>query len=77
MLFGRVKPGAAIESYHCKCFSILTLLRVVDNSSDRPWKILFIFGDQISEDDRREPALDQQAHEIAKWLLQSYLSYYL
>ena len=72
-----MKPGAAIESYHCKCFSILTSLRAVDNSSDRPGKISSIFGAQISEDDRRELALDQQAHEIAKSLLQSYLSYYL
>ena len=50
---------------------------MVDNSSDRLWKILSIFGDQISEYDRRELALDQQAHEIAKSLLQSYLSCYL
>ena len=48
---------------------------MVDNSSDRPGRILSIFGDQISEDEKRElqVALDQQAHEIAKSLLQSYL----
>ena len=49
----------------------------IERRSDRPWKISSIFSAQISEDDRRELALDQQAHEIAKSLLQSYLSYYL